>query len=182
MRPDFSSVGFKNVFYCTLWELFIIGNTEQERNEGGKGSTIPRAPSHWGGRRLTAGGAKKSQLTSTFFNTVHLLPKDLRFKYGGTKLASFPGRQLNSLRPWYWKVYNFTIPAIAVQNFNPEWIFQRLRMPRENRHWRTGREFWVGKHLNWHYEAFQNWSKSRHCWFIFRATNWVSLRTNEWNG
>jgi len=27
----------------------------------------------------------------TFFNTVHLLPKDLRFEHGGDKLASCPG-------------------------------------------------------------------------------------------
>jgi len=39
-------------------------------------------------------------VTSTFFITVHLLPKDLWFEHGGTKLASFPGRHLTSVRPW----------------------------------------------------------------------------------
>ena len=33
-----------------------------------------------------------NNLTSTFFNTVRLLPKDLRFEHGGAKLASCPGR------------------------------------------------------------------------------------------
>ena len=36
---------------------------------------------------------------STFFNTAHLLPKDLRFEHGGAKLVSFPRHHLTSLRP-----------------------------------------------------------------------------------
>jgi len=40
-----------------------------------------------------------NNVRSTFFNTVNLLSKDLRFKYGGTKLASCPGHHLTSLRP-----------------------------------------------------------------------------------
>jgi len=46
-------------------------------------------------------GAPKSpnNITSTFFNTVHLLAKDLSFDHGGAKLASCPGRHLTSLRP-----------------------------------------------------------------------------------
>jgi len=36
-----------------------------------------------------------------FFNTVHLLPEDLRFEHGGAKLASCPGHHLNSLRPMH---------------------------------------------------------------------------------
>jgi len=31
---------------------------------------------------------------------MNLLPIDLRFEHGGAKLASCPGRHLNSLRPW----------------------------------------------------------------------------------
>jgi len=59
------------------------------RNEG---STITRAPNHW--------GAPKSpkNVTSAFFNTVHLLPKKLRLEYGGGKFASCPGHDLTSLR------------------------------------------------------------------------------------
>ena len=60
----------------------------QRRNEGG--AKFP-------GRRITAEGAKN--VTSTFFNTVHLLPKDLKFENGGAKLASCPGRHLASLGP-----------------------------------------------------------------------------------
>ena len=41
-----------------------------------------------------------SQLTSTFFNTVNLLPKERRFDHGGAKLALCPGRHLTSLYPW----------------------------------------------------------------------------------
>jgi len=76
--------------------------TAQSRNrlegrgvtKGGKGGAIPWAPSHYG-------GAEKSQqyITSTFFNTVHLLPKDLSSKQGGAKLTSCSGRHLTSLRP-----------------------------------------------------------------------------------
>jgi len=40
-----------------------------------------------------------SQLTSTFFNTVNLLPKDFMFEHWGAKLASCPARHLTSLRP-----------------------------------------------------------------------------------
>jgi len=38
-------------------------------------------------------------ITSTFFNTIHLLPKDIRFEHGGAKLTYCPGRHLTSLRP-----------------------------------------------------------------------------------
>jgi len=46
-------------------------------------------------------GAPKSpnNVTSTFFNTTHLLPKDLCFEHGGAKLASCPWRHLASLHP-----------------------------------------------------------------------------------
>jgi len=46
-------------------------------------------------------GAPKSpnNVVITCFNTVHLLPKVLRFEHGGAKLASCPGRHLTSLRP-----------------------------------------------------------------------------------
>ena len=65
--------------------------------EWGKGGTIPRAPNHYGGakplrgRRMTAEGTEKSQQYlkySTFFNTVHLLRKDIVFEHGDDKLAS----------------------------------------------------------------------------------------------
>jgi len=55
--------------------------------------TILRAPNHYGAPK------SPNNVTSTFFNKVNLLPKDLRFKHGGAKLASCPGCHLNSLRP-----------------------------------------------------------------------------------
>jgi len=51
---------------------------------------------------LTKGGAPtfSNYVASTFLNTVHLLPKDLRFEQGGAKLVSCPPpRCLTSLRP-----------------------------------------------------------------------------------
>jgi len=49
---------------------------------------------------MTRGAAPISpnNVTSTFFNTLHLLPKDIRFEHGDAKLASCPGRHLTSLR------------------------------------------------------------------------------------
>jgi len=79
----------------------------QGRNEGGKGGTIPRAPIHYGGaelllgRRITAGTPKSpNNVTSTFFNTVNFLSKELRFDHEGAKFVFCPGRHLTSLRPW----------------------------------------------------------------------------------
>ena len=61
---------------------------------------IPRAPNHYGERRMTAGAPKSpNNVTSTFFNTVLLIPKDLKFEHGGAKLASCPGRCQTSSRP-----------------------------------------------------------------------------------
>ena len=72
----------------------------QERNEGWK---IPRATNHYGSTEWLRGAPKSpNNVTSTFFNTVHLLWKELRFEHGGAKLASCPGRHLTSLRPWVW--------------------------------------------------------------------------------
>jgi len=61
---------------------------------GGKGNAIPRAPNRFG-------GAEKSQQCHkyTLFNTVHLVPKDLRFEHVDAKFASCPGRHLTSLLP-----------------------------------------------------------------------------------
>jgi len=69
----------------------------QRRNEGGKEGAVPRAPNHCRG-----GGVEKSQ--KCHLNTVHLLPKDLRFEHRGTKLCSCPGRHL-TLRPGWTNRY-----------------------------------------------------------------------------
>jgi len=48
-------------------------------------------------------GAPKipNNVTSAFFNTVHLLPKDLKFEHGGAKVTFSPGRHLTALRPCF---------------------------------------------------------------------------------
>ena len=48
--------------------------------------------------KMRSAGAPKSpnNLTSTFFNIVHLLTKDLRFQHGDVKLGYCPGRYLTS--------------------------------------------------------------------------------------
>jgi len=52
------------------------------------------------GRRSTAWCVKNpNNVASTFFTTIYLHPKDLRFEHGGTKLAFCPGRHLTLLRP-----------------------------------------------------------------------------------
>jgi len=49
---------------------------------------------------MIAGTPKNpNNVTHTFFNTVHLLPEDLRFENGGAEIASWPGNHLTSLRP-----------------------------------------------------------------------------------
>jgi len=73
----------------------IFSRPHQMRND--RGATGTQFP----GRRIPMGTPKSpNNVTSTFFNTVHLVPKDLRFEHGGVKLASCPGRHLISLRPW----------------------------------------------------------------------------------
>jgi len=45
------------------------------------------------GRRITVGALKTpNNVASNFFNTVHLVPKDLRFEHRRAKLVSCPGR------------------------------------------------------------------------------------------
>ena len=49
--------------------------------------------------------------TSTFFNTVHLLPKKLRFEHGGAKLASWPRRHLTPFHHACMSLLNIDISA-----------------------------------------------------------------------
>jgi len=50
--------------------------THQGRNKGmAKGDTIPRTPNHWGAPK------NPNNAASTFVNTTHLLPRDLKFEY-----------------------------------------------------------------------------------------------------
>jgi len=64
----------------------------QGRNDGGgKWGTVPGRELLWG-CRITAGAPKSpNNVTSTFFNTVHLVPKELRFEHGVANLLLAPG-------------------------------------------------------------------------------------------
>jgi len=64
----------------------------QSRGET-KGGATPRALNHRDAPKST------NNVSSNFFITTRLLLKDLRFKHGGAKLVSCPGRHLTSVRP-----------------------------------------------------------------------------------
>jgi len=66
----------------------IVLGYHQGRNERGEGGTMPRAPK------------SLNNVASTFFNTEHLLPKDLSLENRGAKLASWPGHHLTPVRSW----------------------------------------------------------------------------------
>jgi len=66
-------------------EVKLILVSDQECNVGSKGAQFPV-------HRITMGAPKNpSNVTSTFFNTVHLLPKDLKFEHGASNLLLVPG-------------------------------------------------------------------------------------------
>jgi len=78
-----------SIFLTSFIIYFVFGYAYEEAGRrGGKGETIP-------GRRKVP---TMSQ-TSTFFDTVQLLRKNLRFEHGSAKLTSCPGSHLTSLRP-----------------------------------------------------------------------------------
>ena len=64
-----------------------------------KGAPFPGRRITMGAPNLAGDAENSNNVTSTFFNTVHLLPKNLSFAHGAAKLASCPGRHLTSLRP-----------------------------------------------------------------------------------
>ena len=78
----------ENLFAFGKFLRFLLHNTSDVTR--GEGAQFPGAES--------LRGAKKSQVISTFFKTVHLLPKDLRFEHGGVKFVSCPTRHLTSFR------------------------------------------------------------------------------------
>ena len=110
----------------SFWKWIFSRCGGQGRNEGRKGGPIPRAPIHYGGVESLQGRSEllleapksPNNVTSTFFNTVNLPSKELRFDHRGAKLrpwrrrfdqrgAEFvfcPGRHLTSLRPWWWLI------------------------------------------------------------------------------
>jgi len=62
-------------FFSFHQQLLSIGPPSGV-TRGGTGGTNPRAPK------------SPKNVTSRFFNTVHLLSEDLKFKHGGAKFAS----------------------------------------------------------------------------------------------
>jgi len=47
---------------------------------------------------------RSNNVASICFNAVHLLPKDLRSKYGGAKLVSYPGHHPASVCTCYYVI------------------------------------------------------------------------------
>ena len=89
---------FANVNICSFLHVALWFN-QQGRNKGARGRNYPGAESLWEHWNIAGAPKNPNNATRTFFNAVHLLPEDLRFEHGGTKLASFPGRHLTSLSP-----------------------------------------------------------------------------------
>ena len=82
-------------FLCTIQLNRSPAKTDLTCNQGRYevGDNSPGAES------LRRAPKSPNNVTSTFFNTVNLLPKNLRFEHGDAKVASCPGRYLTSLRP-----------------------------------------------------------------------------------
>ena len=94
--PAFNSMALQQKSFFAQWCRYGMecqANPQEKVRGVIKGAQFP-------GRRIAMGTPKSpNNVTNTFFNTVYLLPKDLRFEHGGAKLASWPGRHLTSLRP-----------------------------------------------------------------------------------
>ena len=79
-------------------QMFAI--TARGVTRGGKGGTIPRVPNHYGGAEWLRGEPKSpNNITSTSFNTVHLLLKDLRFEPGGRQTCYLARAPSNLVTP-----------------------------------------------------------------------------------
>jgi len=74
--------GIEKLIVFGIFPIFIAHH--QRRNERGQGGTIPLVPNHCGGPK------SHNNVISTFFNTVHMLPKGLRFEHGGANLFLAP--------------------------------------------------------------------------------------------
>jgi len=92
MAPNLTTLlGFKlgftsQVVYAGAWRVGQRGHNSLGAESGAESLRgVPKSPNN---------------VTSTFFNTVNLLLKDLRFKRGCAKRASCPGSHLTPLRLW----------------------------------------------------------------------------------
>jgi len=94
----FSQLG-EVVRHSGLYEFYSCALCREVSHQGRKkGASLRRTPNHWGGPK------SRNNVVNFFFNPIHLLPKYLRFKYGGAELVSCPGRNLTSVHtfvtPW----------------------------------------------------------------------------------
>jgi len=103
-----------NVHHMHLvFESYFI--TTMGVTKGGKGDTIPGTGNHYGDAQWLRGSLK-------ILNAMHLLPKDLRFKKWGAKRASWPGRHITSLCPWWQQCLKKFIETHFDKNRNPHRI------------------------------------------------------------
>ena len=80
-----------NFFYLRNISPFLLHNTRDVTR--GEGGTIPRAPIHCGGPK------NNNNVVSTFFKTVHLLPKRLQVRTWGRQTCFFPQAPSNLVTP-----------------------------------------------------------------------------------
>jgi len=73
----------------------LLHDSYEQTRSGMRGGKEVQFPGRW-----IAMVAPKCPSASTFFNTAHFLPEDLRFEHGAAKVDSWRGRHLISLRPW----------------------------------------------------------------------------------
>ena len=100
-------------------------------------------------------GNTKGHITSTFFNTVHLLPNNLRFeRAGATKLASWPGRHLTLLCPWSQILTNIFLPEMQQYGLTGPILSYSVRRTRSRSYgiWDVTRRGTIPRALN-HYGA-----------------------------
>jgi len=110
------------IFKCLRQYTPVGVSRMQGLNEGGKRGTISRVPSHYGGAESLRGPVKSSSnVTSTLFNAIYLLPKYLSFEHGIAKLVSWPGGHLTSLHPWP----HVTVEPRHLWKGLPSWQFVR---------------------------------------------------------
>jgi len=70
------------------------------------------------GAESLRGPKSHNNVISTSFNTLYLLPKDLRFEHEGVKLVSCPRRRLTLLRPCTSRLSSQN-GEICLQNYPP---------------------------------------------------------------
>jgi len=90
-----TSLLFGNFCHCVVRGLF-------PRKQKTNVHSVSSRTHNQGGNEESRGAQyrdKSQQCRKYFFNTVHLLPKDLRIEHRGAKFVSCPGRHLTSVRP-----------------------------------------------------------------------------------